>query len=127
MKLTTTQLRRIIKEEVTAAVTEADEGGSSGGGGSAKKMKDLLAQYISGGSERKRYEIEYEMDDLADEVLNDFVFDIDGLFPDEKMARWREVADLLDDDEFEHFWRAAERGEHAMKESRKRKQPIRRR
>ena len=124
MKLTTTQLRRIIKEEVTKAVREADEGGSSGGGGSAEKMKELLAQYFSEPSVEKRYEIEYQMDDLADEILGPHpYFD---LFDDEKMDRYREAAKLDDEDEFERFFRSHEYTGQ-LKESRKRKQPIRRR
>jgi hypothetical protein len=124
MKLTTTQLRKIIKEEVTKAVREADEGGLSGGGGNAEKMKELLAQYFSEPSERRRYEIEGQMDDLADEILGPHpYFD---LFDDEKMDRYREAAKLDDEDEFERFFRSHEYTGQ-LRESGKRKQPIRRR
>jgi hypothetical protein len=124
MKLTTTQLRSIIKEEVTKAVREADEGGSSGGGGVVEKMKELLAQYFSEESQRKRYEIEYRMDDLADEVLGPHpYFD---LFEDEKMDRYREAAGMTEI-EFDEFVRAHDLRRPTFKESRERKQPIRRR
>ena len=129
MKITTTQLRRIIKEEIAKVVREADEGGSSGGGGSEEKMQKLLAKYLTEESEEERNEFEYQMDELADKVLQDNIFDIDSLSPDEKMGRWREVADLLDEEKYKTFHDAVWAGWSArsVKESRKRKQPIRRR
>jgi len=121
MKITASQLRRIIKEEIAKVVREADEGGSSGGDKKAE-MKNLMNYYMN------KYEEAYEIPDveksdsekfrfmdlmlnIADEVLKDVVFDRDGLSYSEELDRIQDALDALD----------------AIKENRKRKQPIRRR
>ena len=113
MKITASQLRRIIKEEIAKTVREADEGSSSGGDKKAE-MKNLMNQYEEAykipdeeKSESEKSRIMDLMLDLADEVLEDDVFDRDGLFDSEKWDRIYAVA--------------------GIEESRKRKQPIRRR
>lgn len=116
MKITANQLRRIIKEEITKVVREADEGGSSGGDKKAE-MKNLMSQYEEAykipdeeKSESEKHRIMELMLDLADKVLDHGV-DRGGLSYSEELDRVQDAMDALD----------------AIKESRKRKQPIRRR
>jgi len=116
MKITASQLRRIIKEEIAKVVREADEGGSSGGDKKAE-MKNLMNKYEEAykipdeeESESEKYRIMELMLDLADKVLDHGV-DRGSLSYSEELDRVQDAMDALD----------------AIKESRKRKQPIRRR